>query len=199
MVNADANTRPRRSLPSVASTLDATVADRESKGQNDPDRARESARNSGGAAESAVVTETGKGKGPVSAPMSEMPSNATPEDLLARASTLRRAQRYGDALRIYETVLARYPGTRQARVARVAAAEIELSQLGDPRAAQQRFAEVESDAELGPEALFGTAEACKAQGDVAGERRALQRLLREHPDSPLANAARRRLAAKAAP
>jgi tetratricopeptide (TPR) repeat protein len=155
--------------------------------------AQASALNGQAAQHSALESETPAAPARVAVPA---PIAATPEDLLERASALRRTQQYAEALRVYEAVLTRYPGTRQARVARIAAAQIELSQFGDAHAAQRRFAEVEADAELGPEALFGTAEACRAQGDLKGEGRALQRLLQQHPDSPLAAAARRRLAAR---
>lgn len=124
---------------------------------------------------------------------------ATPEDLLGRASALRKAHSYKAALAVYELILTRYPGSRQSAIARVAAAQIELSQFGDARTAQRRFQEAQGDSELGPEALFGLAEACRAQGDVAGERKALNRLLKEHPESPLATAARKRLASGRAP
>jgi hypothetical protein len=39
------------------------------------------------------------------------------------------------------------------------------------------------------------AEACRARGDAAGERGALQRLVSQHPDNPLAAAAKKRLQA----
>lgn len=145
-------------------------------------------------------------KGPPSANVAAEPRSlpavdvrATPEDLLGRASALRKAHSYKAALAVYELILTRYPGSRQSAIARVAAAQIELSQFGDARTAQRRFQEAQGDSELGPEALFGLAEACRAQGDVAGERKALNRLLKEHPESPLATAARKRLASGSAP
>lgn len=135
---------------------------------------------------------------PASAPAG-VDVRATPEDLLGRASALRKAHSYKAALAVYELILTRYPGSRQSAIARVAAAQIELSQFGDARTAQRRFQEAQGDTELGPEALFGLAEACRAQGDVAGERKALNRLLKQHPESPLAAAARKRLASGNAP
>lgn len=113
-------------------------------------------------------------------------------DLLGAANRARAERRYATALAIYRDVIDRYPTTRQAQIAAVAAGELELER-GDARAAEASFQRVPLDAELGAEALFGLSEAYRAELRVVEERRALDRFVQLYPSNPLAAAARQRL------
>jgi TolA-binding protein len=89
-------------------------------------------------------------------------------------------------------VIASFPSTRQAHVAAVSAGDLEL-QRGEPRAAEPLFYAAVRDADVGAEALFGLAEAYRAQGRMPEERRVLETFLERYPSNPLALAARQRL------
>ncbi len=134
-------------------------------------------------------------RGQASTATSARATTASPkqaEDLLAKANTARRSGRYAEALELYQTVMKRFPASRQAEVARLAAASLRLDHLGDVAGAEALY-DQGADGSMSAEALYGLAEAKRRRGDHGGERAALQRLLAEHPNSPLSRSARKRL------
>lgn len=125
-------------------------------------------------------------------PQMVAPDSPPAADRLGAANRARAERRYADALAAYRDVIERYPETRQAQIAAVAAGELELER-GDARAAEPLFQRVPHDAEVGAEALFGLAETYRARGRVVEERSALDRFVQLYPSNPLAAAARQRL------
>jgi TolA-binding protein len=127
-------------------------------------------------------------------PASEAPALDSPPaaDLLGAANRARAERNYAAALATYRDVIERYPQTRQAQIAAVAAGELELER-GNARAAEPLFQRVPHDAEVGAEALFGLSEAYRARERVVEERSALERFVQLYPSNPLAAAARQRL------
>ena len=120
--------------------------------------------------------------------------STSPEDLLARANTLRIAHRWREASETYDDVIARAPSSRSAYVARLSAASIALDQLHAPRRALALYrAAAEADLDLDPQAEHGLSRALRALDDTDGERAVLTRLLATHPTSPLSGVARQRL------
>jgi tetratricopeptide (TPR) repeat protein len=113
-------------------------------------------------------------------------------DLLGAANRARAERHYAAALATYRDVIERYPATRQAQIAAVAAGELELER-GNARAAEPLFQRVPHDAEVGAEALFGLSETYRARARVVEERSALERFVQLYPSNPLAAAARQRL------
>lgn len=114
-------------------------------------------------------------------------------DLLAQANALRGQQEYRQALHTYLEVVRRYPHTRQAEAARVAAAALRLEHLSDPAGAARQYRTAGSPQGLEEETAFGLAEAHRAAGRADRERAQLQYFLKTYPRSPLAPAARQRL------
>ena len=121
------------------------------------------------------------------------PDSAPAADLLLVASRARAERRFELARETYRRVIERFPGTRQAQIARVSAGDLELER-GDARAAEALYRAAAPDPEIGAEAQFGLAVAYRALGRGADERRALALFERRHPEHPLARAARQRLA-----
>jgi TolA-binding protein len=124
------------------------------------------------------------------------PDSAPAADLLGVANLARGEGRFSAALEAYRRVIASFPSTRQAHVAAVSAGDLEL-QRGEPRAAEPLFYAAVRDADVGAEALFGLAEAYRAQGRMPEERRVLETFLERYPSNPLALAARQRLSPSA--
>ena len=120
------------------------------------------------------------------------PDSAPAADLLGVANLARGEGRFSAALEAYRRVIASFPSTRQAHVAAVSAGDLELER-GEPRAAEPLFYAAVRDADVGAEALFGLAEAYRAQGRMLEERRVLETFLERYPSNPLALAARQRL------
>lgn len=123
---------------------------------------------------------------------------ATPEDLMKQANEQRRARRWPAAEALYQRVMTEHPGTSAAYVAAIAAASIRLDHLGDPRGALALYRSAlrrGPDRALAEEARWGVAEAHRALGNAARERRALEELTRAHPGSPLVPRAEARLRA----
>lgn len=118
------------------------------------------------------------------------------EDLLATANGLRREGRYAEAESTYMRLVSLAPRSREAHVARVAAATLRLDRLDDPRGAARLFQAAlrSSSGSLAAEAAFGLARASRATGDRAAERRALEEVVSHHSGSPYAGLAARRLA-----
>jgi hypothetical protein len=115
--------------------------------------------------------------------------SAPAADLLGEANRARMERRFAAALEAYRRVITTFPETRQARVS---AGDLELER-DNPRAAEQLFSRAVRDVDVGAEALFGLAEAYRAQQRVVEERRALVLFGQRYPSNPLALAVRRRL------
>ncbi|PTL78242.1 tol-pal system YbgF family protein [Vitiosangium sp. GDMCC 1.1324] len=121
---------------------------------------------------------------------------AEPEDLLRLANERRAEGRWQAAEALYLRVIQSYPRTTSAYVARVASGGLRLEHLGDAKGALRQFQEalrVQPRGSLSEEARGGVVEAWRALGDGAKEARALEEFLEAHPDSLLAEQARRRL------
>lgn len=119
-----------------------------------------------------------------------------PEDLLDEANHLRAARKWRQASRAYARVWKRSPKSRAGYVARVAAADLKLTHLGDPRGALADYRAALRALPSGPlseEVRYGLAEAHRARSDETAEKAALQQFLKRHPRSGLAPKARRRL------
>jgi hypothetical protein len=131
-----------------------------------------------------------------SMPVSNATLAAAPAvDLLAQANQYRKQRQYGRALRAYSDVAERYPNTRQAEAARLAAADLRLEHLSDAKGAAEQYRVLASGrGQLGEEAAYGLVEAHRAAGRHDLERLELQRFLTRYPASPLAATARSRLA-----
>jgi hypothetical protein len=120
---------------------------------------------------------------------------ADADALLAHANALRGAKRWRLAASEYERVVQLLPDSAAAQAARVAAAELRLEQLGDPRRAERGFLEAQRrGGALAEEASWGLVRARRALGDGVGERLALQSFLEAYPAAAMAPQARARLA-----
>ena len=120
----------------------------------------------------------------------------------ARAEEARALRRFGDAARLYDDLARRFPGSREEIVARVLHGQLLLAEMRDPAAALQwfqRYLAGEPTGALAEEARLGRAQALRASGLRDEERAAWDELLRRHPASVHARAARARLAALRAP
>lgn len=124
-------------------------------------------------------------------------SPSSPEDLLREANRLRGSRRWREAERTYTRVMREHPSTMSAHVARVAAADIRLSQLGDPRGALRLYRGAlggRGSGALALEARQGIAESLRRMGNTVEETRALRAIVASHPGTPAARRAARRLA-----
>ncbi len=118
-------------------------------------------------------------------------ANATSaSELFARANAARRSGDIEAALTQYRELAVRYPASDEAEDAKVLIGKLLLSQRS-PRAALHELESYHGDA-LADEALWARAEALRKLGS-ADERAALSELVARHPDSPYAEAARKRL------
>jgi TolA-binding protein len=96
---------------------------------------------------------------------------------------------------MYQQVAERYPHSRQAEAARVAAAALRLEHLDDAEGAASEYrASAARRGQLSEEAAYGLAEAHRASGRLDLEKIQLERFIASYPKSPLVAAARRRLA-----
>ncbi len=128
----------------------------------------------------------------------DSPRSASAEDLVARANALRGEHRWADAERTYRRVMHEHAGSEPAYVATLAAADLRLRQLHDPREALRLYRAALSarpNGTLDAEARLGVANAFEALGDDANEATALDAFLTAYPTHPLAARARERRAA----
>lgn len=117
-----------------------------------------------------------------------------PPDLLAEANRLRRAGSYGEAEATYRRIVQLSPRSREAHVARVAAAGLRLDRLNDPQGAARMYREASrGSGGLAAEATFGLARASRALGDRAAETQALRSIVERFPRSPYVRPATDRL------
>ncbi|APR86571.1 Hypothetical protein A7982_11920 [Minicystis rosea] len=120
----------------------------------------------------------------------------TASALFARANEARRGGRAAEALRLYDELGARFPGSREDTAARVTSGWLLLEQLGQPGAALARFDRylaVSGGGTLAQEAMAGRALSLARLGRSADELAAWRRLLEVAPGSAYAPRARERL------
>jgi TolA-binding protein len=120
---------------------------------------------------------------------------ATAASLFRDAGAARRAGDLARARALYTELESRFPGSSEARVSRVSLGKLLLS-AGHAREAEAAFAQYlrSGASDLGEEALVGRADALRALGRSAGERRARLDLIRRYPASVYANRTRERIA-----
>ncbi|HKO47391.1 MAG TPA: hypothetical protein VJV79_06695 [Polyangiaceae bacterium] len=111
-------------------------------------------------------------------------------ELFARANQARREGDIEDAISLYERLGQAYPSSVEAEDAKIFRGNLLLSQRS-PRAALRQFEDYHSGA-LSLEALWGRAQALRKL-ESPGEQALLIELVRDYPDSPYAEAARKRL------
>jgi len=124
-----------------------------------------------------------------------------PEDWLEEGNRLRAEKRWAKADEAYSRAFQSGARSQTAYVARVAAAAVRLEHLSDAEGALGLYRSAlrqEPHGALGEEILLGIAEAQRALGDTAAERRALERFLAQYPSSALAKQVRERLDAAGA-
>ena len=118
--------------------------------------------------------------------------------LFARANRARRESDTPRAVALYERLQRRFPSSPEALASEIPMGLLKLS-LGQASGALPHFAaylERAPKGELGPEALWGQAQALFALGRSESARRALRLLLSKHPESAYAGAARAKLQAE---
>ena len=94
-------------------------------------------------------------------------------------------------MRLYRAIAEGYPKAREASPARLALAKLE--ERNDPQRALVYYRSLaESGGRLRAEALWGMAESARRLGQTDVAERALSELIREFPDSPYADVARKR-------
>jgi hypothetical protein len=128
---------------------------------------------------------------PSAPPVSAVPS---PVDLLARARTLRSAGRYREAAAAYQNLVRIYPRSGEARAGLVSLGELQLSQLGNPKAALRSFESyLRGGGSLTQEARYGRIRALSRLGRAATARQSIEAFLRDYPGSVQAKSLRDRL------
>ena len=115
---------------------------------------------------------------------------ASSSELFARANQARRKGDIEEAILLYERLAQIYPGSVEAEDAKILRGNLLLMQRS-PRAALRQFEDYRAGA-LSLEALWGRAQALRKLQSPE-ERTVLLELLRAHPDSPYADAAKKRL------
>ena len=124
------------------------------------------------------------------------PSFEAPQ-LLRRAEQARTARQWADASRAFSDLERRYPGTREELIGRALHGQLLLDHLGQPERALMwfdRYLAAEPSGALAEEARVGRAQALRSLGRPGQERAAWLELLRKHPGTVHATAARARLA-----
>lgn len=112
-------------------------------------------------------------------------------ELFARANSLRRQGRTGEAAVLYELLLDLYPKAREAGPTRLALGKY-LQAKQPQRALAQFRAAASGGGALRAEALWGISEVASTLGERSVAKQAMADLLREFPDSPYAEVARAR-------
>jgi TolA-binding protein len=130
--------------------------------------------------------------------LSEKDSADSASALFARANRARRETDTERAVTLYERLQQRYPSSPEALASQIPLGLLML-QRGQASRALPHFAaylERAPNGELGPEALWGQAQALFALGRPEPARQALRLLLSKHPESAYAGAARAKLQAE---
>lgn len=121
------------------------------------------------------------------------PAWRTAQELFTAANSSRRAHEFERAIALYEQLQTSFPDSPEADESRLILGKLQLDR--DPRAALRQFRTVAgSPSEQSPEASWGEAQALRDLGRRGEERAALERLSRSFPNSPYADAVRKRLA-----
>ncbi len=130
---------------------------------------------------------------PSSAPL-KVPSA---QDKLEEARALRKSGQHLAALRAFDAIAAAYGRQSSGRTALVSAADLALSQLGDPGGALARYNRylATGDQALAEEAAYGRVRSLRALGRRLDEQHAISDMLRDHPRGMYAPALRARLQA----
>jgi TolA-binding protein len=112
-------------------------------------------------------------------------ADETAAALFARANSTRRAQDFAEAIRQYQALQRRFPGSSEARVSLVSMGDL-LSRAGDAAgalAAFNRYLSERDAAPLAPEALYGRARCLERLGRRADELSAWRELRARFPGS----------------
>ena len=118
---------------------------------------------------------------------------ATPLSLFAMANQARVQGYTAQAVAEYEQLILTYPSSREAFAARISLGMLYL-QRGQARQALEQFRTYGMSAgPLTADALWGEAQALRALGHGQEERQALERIVRDHPQSAYAQTAQARL------
>jgi ferric-dicitrate binding protein FerR (iron transport regulator) len=105
-------------------------------------------------------------------------------DRLARARSLRRSGRYGEAAAAYQQLIGAHPGSAEARAALVSLGELQISALGQPAAALRSFESyLAGGGPLTQEARYGRIRALRQLGRAGEARDAAQQFVRDYPGS----------------
>ena len=125
---------------------------------------------------------------------SQAAPSLTAAELFRRANTARRSGDFVEARLNYTDLIARFPASDEARLARISLGKLLLSK-GASVAAEREFRRYLSDnrGQLGEEALVSWAQSLRAMQRSADEWRVWQKLLTEYPDSVYATQAKQRL------
>ncbi|WP_437782834.1 tetratricopeptide repeat protein [Sorangium sp. So ce1097] len=124
------------------------------------------------------------------------PAASTAEQLFREANDARRAGSTQRAIELYRALQRRFAGSPEATLSLVSLGSL-LLDGGSPGAALaqfDRYLGVAGARPLAVEALYGRGRALRALGRSGDEAQTWRRMLREHPSSPYAEHARRRLA-----
>jgi len=127
---------------------------------------------------------------PATAPRLGAEEPLSSSELFASANQARRRGDIEAAIALYERLTRAYPGSLEAEDAKILRGNLLLIQRS-PRAALREFEDYRAGA-LSLEALWGRAQALRKL-ESPDEGAVLLELVRDHPDSPYAEAARKRL------
>ncbi len=170
-----------------APSSDTVALNEPPPGNETPPKARRSIARRGPARQSAAPVPRTSHQ-----PRATGPSPAT--RLLEQAQALRSRRNWRAAAKAYAAVVRRYRGRREARVALLSLAAIELEHLGHPRKALALFRRYLSQGGgLAQEARWGIIQALRALGKKREERAALQDFLARYPHSVRAERIRKQM------
>ncbi|HEY2515518.1 MAG TPA: hypothetical protein VGI39_31840 [Polyangiaceae bacterium] len=136
------------------------------------------------ASELAPLVEPAPAANAPAPPEVSLPSTpSSPSDLLGQANELRAARRWPEATRTYERVILENISPSATYTAEVAAADLRLDHLADPRGALRLYnlAVRNGPGPLGEQAYWGIARASRALGNARAEKAALDRYVARYP------------------
>jgi TolA-binding protein len=125
-------------------------------------------------------------------------TDVTAATLFKSANAARRDGDFANAERLYSELIAKYPSSDEAGLARVSLGKL-LLERGDPSEAEREFGRYleGKHGQLAEEALVNRAESLQKMGRADAERATWQSLLADYPHSVYAAEAKARLAALA--
>ncbi|WP_437289561.1 tetratricopeptide repeat protein [Sorangium sp. So ce406] len=140
--------------------------------------------------------EAARGPGAEAARGPGAAASSTAEQLFREANDARRAGSTQRAIELYRALQKRFAGSPEATLSLVSLGSLLLNGGSAAAALAQfdRYLGVAGARPLAVEALYGRGRALRALGRAGDEAQTWRRLLREHPSSPYAEHARRRLA-----